>query len=166
MDNVCLGILATLKAAPVTNPVASLSTTALITTAKVLDFVGKVIDARVKEIKTVLHTRLQAEGVETSGSYTVELDGIKCTSQLKTATQPEPEDLLALLKAKALTPGLVFTEVKKYELSTSKLAHAIETGKLTQEEVQALKKQSRAIVFDPDKSVKALLESFLPAAKD
>jgi hypothetical protein len=121
--------------------------------------VVKLAEERLKSMKPGLMAVAAANGTkDESGHSTYEVDGCKITRQYRQDKIPDLEKLQALLGTKGIALEEAFVPVNVLELSPSKLDFLIQTGKLTKEEVDALKDESFACLLKESPELKALLD--------
>jgi hypothetical protein len=125
----------------------------------VLDAVEKLCKARKAVLKPAVESAVSAVGkVSKTGSATYEAGLATATRQRKVSKTPNDARLRELLAAKDIPLEEVYDTIKSFTLNPSKLDSLISLGRLTQQEVDALKGESFALRVTLDKKTKTHLE--------
>jgi len=133
--------------------------------AAMLDAIEKVAKKRLEDVKPRLKAIIEKEGVveekdkeKGHKTYTPEY-GIPLKLQKSVASQPDDEGLKDLLRSKNIKIEEVFDEVKTLVQNPAKLEFLVQKGKVTNEEIRKLKKESWSLIIEKPEPVKALLEA-------
>lgn len=126
---------------------------------RILNFMKGVIETRMEIIKGWLFDATQDGGdKDAKGTYKIVVEGSNVFRQRRVAKSPDEKKLQTLLKSKGLKTSDAFTEVKSWELDPSKVEKLVKSGKMTQEEIDKLCKETFALVIEDSPDLKEVLE--------
>lgn len=113
-----------------------------------LNWLGGKIEKRREVLRADLMKDIQKVGVANEdGDFVATFeDDLSLLRQARTAKTPDAEPIRVLLIAKGIEVTEAFDEVKSLVLNPSKLDHLISLGHFKQEEVDALRKVTFALV--------------------
>jgi hypothetical protein len=135
-----------LRGRAITTPVADMSVAEVADAWQLLDLLKTSIDERLKTLRDVLLSAAERDGKATKkGGQQLDLNGAKIERQRRQKSEPEQEKMLALLAARGIDISDAFDEVKALVFNPSKVAYLQDTGKISTEEVDALKPVSHAL---------------------
>ena len=142
-------------------PVSDLTLSEQVALHVALKAFAEASEARLAVLKENLSIIVNAKGTVEgkNGTKQLPVDGSKVTVQQKTASNPTVDGLVALLKAKNIPQEDAIDEVKTAIVNPSKVAFLLSTGKLTQEEVDALRPVTPALKIYPSKLLKAAVQA-------
>lgn len=122
----------------------------------------KATEARIAALKESIAPMVDAKGshVGSNGTLALDVDGSKVTVQHKTASEPTVEGLTAFLASKSIPLSEGTDEVKSLVVNPSKLAFLVQTGKVTQKEIDSLRPTSTALVIYASKALKLAIAPF------
>jgi hypothetical protein len=131
---------------------------------KTLDVAEKVLtskEGRKANLRQSLLDDAESQGTPTEkGGQMIEdkESGFKVIRERREGKLPEIKPLIALLKKKEIPVVKAFDEVKELVPSPSKIEYLVQTGVLTQEEVDACKKVTFALRVDAPEAFDLLTE--------
>jgi len=129
-------------------PSAEMSVQAKARAFFLLNWLGGKIEKRREGLRIDLLKDIQKVGVlNEDGDFTASFDDdLSLIRQTRTAKTPDSDAIRELLLAKGIEVHEAFDEVKSLVLNPSKLDHLISLGHFKQEEVDALRKVTFALV--------------------
>ena len=141
-------------------PVDTLSLSDKVSAHVVLAALCEASKARLEALKGDLTIYTIAKGEEEGDKGTIALtvDNSKVSIESRRPTSPECDGLLELLTAKGLSMDEATDEVKARKVNPSKVAYLVSIGKVTQEEIDALRPVIPALRIYPSKALKAAIE--------
>lgn len=145
-------------------PVADLSMEEIAEIVALTRSLKKAVENREPSLRAALLKEAERVGVKNEkGGYTAFVGGMEVRKSVRQAVEPDEDGLLALLKEKNIPTGEAFDEVKNLQLNPTKVEFLVQTGKLTQAEVDKLRKTSDALSVEPATEMKQmLLEALSP----
>jgi myosin heavy subunit len=125
-----------------------------------LKFLEDQVKSRQKVIKDPLISIAESQGssTESGKSKQLEVDGSKVTCEYRTSSLPEEKAFRVLLAQKNIPLEEAFTEVKTLQMDPSKIEYLVQTGKVTEQEVSALKSQTKALRIYPSKALEETID--------
>lgn len=98
------------------------------------------------KLREQLLAYVASEGREDErGSATVVVEGTTVKREARRASEPDAKGVKELLARRDIPVSRAFDEVKVLQLNATKLQHLIDTGKVTAEEVEALRRVTYAL---------------------
>lgn len=126
---------------------------------QVLDLLAKLLE---KELAALRLKLLDAVGssntVDEKGHRTLNVDEAKLTQQLRVASAPDHEKMLALVEAKSIAKELVFDEVRVLNFNPSKVDFLIDTGKLSKTDLEKITPVTTVLMVKKDKKWKDVFD--------
>jgi hypothetical protein len=143
-------------------PVDTLSLSQKVTAHVALKALCEAGAKRIEALKADMTIYVMAKGEKEGekGTRALTVDDSKVTVEERRASDPEAEGLLALLKTKGIDESEATDTVKVVKVNPSKVAYLLETGKITQDEVDALRAVVPAMRIYPSKALKAAIAPF------
>ncbi len=144
-------------------PVEEMTLSEITEAWQVLSLLKSNIEARLKGMHDILMGAAERDGTPTdTGGAQLFLNGAKLELQRRQASEPTQKETLALLGQRKIELSEAYDEVKALVFNASKAAFLIDTGKLSAEEVDALKPVSYALRIYKSEEV---VEAYEAAAK-
>lgn len=123
-----------------------------------LDYAEKQCKKRKELLRERLLTEALDHGSQTEkGGSILFTDGAKVIREKRIAKLPDEAGIKALIREKGLDTRIVFSVVEKVVLDPSKLESAVDTGKLDEEDIAALRKVSYALKVAPSMELERTL---------
>lgn len=118
-----------------------------------------IFEAQVSLWREYLMTLAEKEGVQTDyGGYVMEVDGTRITRERRKAKLPEESAVKELLARNSIPISECFDEVKTLVLNPSKLDYLVQSGRISADQVDQLKKITWALKVKPSAILDSLLE--------
>lgn len=113
---------------------------------QLLESIKGKIEPRLKALRLELLKAAEDLGNPTDkGGYSLLLGGAEIEKQKKTASIPDPDEVLSLLEDLEIASTEVFDEVKTLVYNPSKAQFLVETGKIPKEDLESKRKVSYAL---------------------
>lgn len=114
-----------------------------------VDLLHKILDARKKDLNGRIAQIAKEHGVvDRKGHRKCEYGGVCITYQLRQGKEPDATKMQKLLEEREIDVNEVFDEVTLLQYNPSKATQLIERGVLKQEEVDALRDKTYAVLVD------------------
>ena len=126
-----------------------------------LDTIAEMVEARKAQYRLELLARTEKEGVPTAkGGQHMRVDDNEVIREKRQEKLPAETDFRLMLATKGIPFTEAFDEVKTLKMNPSKVDFLIETGRLSQVEVDELRKVSWALKVKRAELVDKVLEDF------
>ena len=143
-------------------PVEALSLHEQVQAHVVITALAEASEARLSALKASLMIYTGAKGALTgdNGTRALEIEGSKVTVEHRTGKMPDLDGMIALLATKGIAVGEATDVVSTLVLNPSKVEFLVQTGKVTQAEVDSLRPRVPALRIYASKALKALCAPF------